>query len=240
MIIIGHRGARKEAPENTLAGFVHAQMAGCMAFELDVRLSADHQLMVIHDATLTRTTGTRARVCATDASVMNGLDARRHTAPWPWPCPVPTLRQILDATPQCMHWQFEVKTDSRIRLHDIARQLARLIDEYELGDVAAITSADRNFLRLLQQQHPQVRRGLVAEFAIPAPIRSASELGCELLCIYRRLVDRDLVDRAQAEGLHVSVWTVNDPTEMDRLAGFGIDSLITDRPTLALSRFAPA
>lgn len=74
--IIGHRGARNEAPENTIASFQVAQRNGCDAFELDVRLSRDFQLMVFHDKTLGRTTEHAGRLDDFKAAYLNQLDAR--------------------------------------------------------------------------------------------------------------------------------------------------------------------
>lgn len=235
MIIIGHRGARNEAPENTLAGFLHARQLGCQAFELDVRLSSDHELMVIHDSTLTRTTGLRDAVKNLSAADMATLDARKNTAPWPEPCPIPTLQDVVDTAPDCLHWQFEVKTDSHFRLSVMALKLHQFIDHNELGDVAIVTSSDRWFLQHLKQRFPEVRAGYVAEFPIPDPIKTASALGCDLLVLNKALVQKSLVETAQNANLHVSVWTVNDAAQMQNLKKLGVDSLITDTPSLAFS-----
>src|SRR5439155_21621382 len=77
MLLFGHRGARGEAPENTLAGFAHARRAGVAAFELDVRPTADGRLAVIHDATVDRTTNATGAVSDFTAADLARLDARR-------------------------------------------------------------------------------------------------------------------------------------------------------------------
>lgn len=235
MLIIGHRGARREAPENTLAGFNHARQQGCVAFELDVRLSSDHELMVIHDSTLTRTTGLRKSVKDLSAGEMSFLDARKNTAPWPEPCPIPTLQEIVDSAPDCMHWQFEVKTDSHFRLSVMALKLRHFIDQNGLAKIAIVTSSDRWFLQHLKQRFPQILTGYVAEFPLPNPVQTALALNCALLVLNKALAQKTLVDNAQREKLHVSVWTVNDATQMQQMKGLGIDSLITDKPSLAFA-----
>ena len=82
MLIYGHRGARGEAPENTLASFDKALQAGVTRVELDLHLSADHQLMVIHDPTLQRTTGIRGKVARHTAEQLTRLDARLGLSGW--------------------------------------------------------------------------------------------------------------------------------------------------------------
>lgn len=106
MIIVGHRGARKEAPENTVAGFVHAVRNGCRYFELDIQLSKDHELVVFHDTSLKRTTGQRGKLGSHEFESLRCLDARLNTPYWPSPCPIPNLRQVIDSAPQAKHWQF--------------------------------------------------------------------------------------------------------------------------------------
>ncbi len=238
MLIIGHRGARKEAPENTLAGFIHARRQGCVAFELDVRLSSDHELMVIHDPTLTRTTGLRESVKLLSAAEMALLDARRNTAPWPEPCPIPSLQEIVDAAPDCLHWQFEVKTDSRFRLSVMALKLRHFIDQNGLADIAIVTSSDRWFLQHIKQRFPDIQTGYVAEFPFPDPVQTAQKLKCALLVLNKALAQKKLIENAQREKVHVSVWTVNDGKQMQEMKKLGVDSLITDKPSLAFALLA--
>ncbi|CAI3798840.1 hypothetical protein GLGCALEP_02078 [Pseudomonas sp. MM221] len=80
---------------------------------------------------------------------------------------------------------------------------------------------------------PDVKRGLVAEYAWLDPLKVAQNYGCELLALNWTLCTPERLLKAQGQGLHVSVWTVNEPALMRRLADFGVDSLITDFPGLA-------
>ena len=82
-LIYGHRGAKGEAPENTLASFRKCLEHGVRRCELDLHLSLDGELMVIHDPTLKRTTGRRGRVCAAARAALSRCDSRRRTSPAP-------------------------------------------------------------------------------------------------------------------------------------------------------------
>ncbi len=238
MIIVGHRGARNEAPENTVAGFVHAQQHGCEYFELDVQLSSDHQLMVFHDTSLKRTTGYRKKMTSCESGFLKQLDARLNTPGWPEPAPVPTLQEVLDSAPHVKHWQFEVKPDSRTRLIIIANRLNQLIQERGLEQCATITSSSRWLLSYLKSSvNSKVSTGLVAEWPLPEPVATASDLGCDYLCVHHSLATPDLIARAHEKAMHVSVWTVNDLQHMHELEDAGVDSIITDIPSRALAHY---
>ena len=128
MIVFGHRGARGEAPENTLSGFGFALGLGVDGLELDVRLSADGQLVVIHDETVDRTTDAAGPVAAFRADQLARLDARGSCPEWPQRVGVPTLEQVLRQTPFVL-----VRQNSRgevelsVRGSD-SRQAALLLD----------------------------------------------------------------------------------------------------------------
>ncbi len=100
MLIYGHRGARGEAPENTLAGFHRALAAGASRVELDLRLSSDEELVVIHDETVNRTTDGRGLVAHKSVAELARLDARRAGPDWPDPQSVPTHRARAGGIPR--------------------------------------------------------------------------------------------------------------------------------------------
>ena len=127
--IVGHRGARGEAPENTAAGFQVAMEAGVTEIELDVRLSRDGHLIVVHDANVTRTTGERGKAHHYTLSQLEVLDARRNTPGWHSPLGIPSLREVVDLCGPSMRFQFEVKGADRAILHRLAHQLVDFINQ---------------------------------------------------------------------------------------------------------------
>nr|WP_215730857.1 glycerophosphodiester phosphodiesterase [Pseudomonas lalucatii] len=233
-MIYGHRGAKGEAPENTLASFQTCLGHGVRRCELDLHLSRDGELMVIHDPTLKRTTGHRGKVVEHDAADLVRYDARQAGPEWPTPCPIPRLGELFE---QCdfEHWQLEVKSASRERAARTVEAIAALAGQHGLSDRITVTSSSREVLRALQRLHPGISRGLVAEHAWLDPLKVARHYGCELLALDWTLCSPERLLKAQKAGLHVSVWTVNEPALMRRLADFGVDSLITDFPGLAVA-----
>lgn len=235
--LIGHRGARGEAPENTLASFIHAYELGIRDFELDIRLSKDGVLMVNHDITTLRTTGTDGNIEALNSIELMQLDARKNTSGWPTLCPIPTLEQVLNACPNVQSWQFEVKTTSVKTLKDIAKALNSLIVKRNLIDVATVTSLDKRMVRIMQATNPNIKRGYVCEKLSKNPIETALKYQCSHLCLNYKIASEALVAQAKAYGLHVSCWTVNDLKSADALIKSGVDSLIVDYPSAFMGYF---
>lgn len=232
-LIYGHRGAKGEAPENTLAGFQQCLKHGVRRCELDLHLSRDGELMVIHDPTLKRTTGRRGKISEHDAAELTSYDARLVGPDWVQACPIPRLAELFEKCP-FEHWQLEVKSASRIRAARTVLAIRELAQCFELLDKITVTSSSRQVLRALKQLAPDLSRGLVAEYAWLDPLKVARHYGCDLLALNWTLCTPERMLKSQQQGLHVSVWTVNEPALMRRLADFGVDSLITDFPGLAV------
>ena len=230
--IYGHRGAKGEAPENTLTSFQQCLKHGVRRCELDLHLSADNELMVIHDPSLKRTTGRRGKVVEQNAADLVTFDARKGGPGWVSPCPIPRLETLFQ---QCdfEHWQLEVKSASRTRAATTVLAIRELAQQHGLLERITITSSSREVLGAALELTPDIARGLVAEYAWLDPLKVAQNYGCNLLALNWTLCTPERLIKAQRQGLHVSVWTVNEPALMRRLADFGVDSLITDFPGLA-------
>ena len=235
--LYGHRGAKGEAPENTLEGFVHAYQQGIRRFELDVQLTKDGQLVVLHDQSLKRTTGLDVKIKDATFVDISELDARKNTASWGTHCHIPTLKQVVDSCPEVEHWQFEVKTSSKDRLGILCEHLIEYINAHDLKNRCAATSSDIWFLKQLRNKDRSIKIGYVAEYRFPGPLKTAKSLGCEFLCIHYPLSTERLVQDAHNQGIHLSCWTVNSIHEMLNLKEQGVDSIITDYPSSALIYF---
>ncbi len=238
-LIYGHRGAKGEAPENTLVSFVQCLQHGVRRCELDLHLSRDGELMVIHDPTLKRTTGRRGKVTQHDAYDLSGYDARQGGPGWKEPCPIPRLSELFEKC-DFEHWQLEVKSASRVRAARTVMAIRELAERHQMLDRITVTSSSREVLRALNRLAPEISRGLVAEYNWLDPLKVARQYGCELLALKWTLCSPERLEKARKQGLHVSVWTVNEPALMRRLADFGVDSLITDYPGLAVTTLAQA
>jgi glycerophosphoryl diester phosphodiesterase len=238
MDIIGHRGAKGEAPENTLSGFRYSMALGIRQVEFDIHVSADGQLVVCHDKTLERTTNGVGLLKDKTQAELAALDACHTLFPqWPNNDGVPSLAEVLTLLKDFDHLQLEVKTESPEDCLIVAQQLPALCQSF--GSRAVTTSFNIDYLRLMQQTQSQIQRGLLVEEYFQGDIIAlAQELGCTLIAPHHRLLSVDLVNRAHALGLKVSTWTVDEPERMLALREMGIDSLITNVPTRAMKVLA--
>lgn len=225
MEIYGHRGAKGVAMENSLQGFQLAASQGIDRFELDVRLSSDNQLMVVHDENLKRLTTSQLRVSRTSASVL-GKTILNGTKQG-----IPTLDQVVSACPSVKHWQFEIKTEKTNPV--FVTEIHKVIEQHHLKGKVIVTSKHAGILRAFKRSFPEIPRGYVQEWPLPHGIRTALKLKCDFLCLNKSLARNSYIKKAQKKGLHVSIWTVNDADDIKRLYRYGADSLISDYPQAA-------
>ena len=245
MIIIGHRGARNEAPENTEVGFQHLRNLNIHHVELDVRLSKDKQLMVLHDTTVDRTTNKKGKVTSFTANELNSFNAGCRFKPKSRnitnlsydSTTIPKLNDVIQAWPELESIQLEVKTTNKKDLSDIADRLNFLIDAHGIQQQAIITSSDTEMLRIVAQRYRHISRGFVAERFRRDPIGNCLNLGCRYLVIDWRRCSEALIQEAHDANLIVSVWTVNKIETAFNLYHWGADSIITDEPTQMLQAF---
>lgn len=250
MIVVGHRGARGEAPENTIAGCRHAQARGVTRLEVDIRLSADDQLVVLHDNNLHRTTGLKQTVGKLTATELYRLDARAAGPPWPnkRQTGVPRLTALVKAVPAIEHWQLELKPGSdacNARLTDkVVQWLAAQDGKVPATDKTrkavpgsppgrfTITSSEPTLLTEIRRQRPGQSTGFVSTLVEPDMILTAC--ACDYLVAHWSTLNPRLVQRVRESDVHISAWTVNDASVVHNLFDMGVDSVITDYPSMAV------
>jgi len=207
---------------------------GIDAFELDVRLSADEQLVVMHDATVDRTTDGSGSLSSFTAAELALLDARAEHPDWPARVGVPTLAQLLEEIPNASQWELEIKSDAPDRMERVCRQLARFVEEYELRGRATVTSFDPVALELIAVAAPDLPRCYIARFDTLDSLETARELGCAQVAIPLKTGSAAMVAASRAAGMRVAGWQGNSPEDIRTLVGWGVDQITTDFPTMAL------
>jgi len=221
-LLIGHRGARGLAPENTLLAMDAGIAAGCTWLELDVQLHPSGNLLVLHDLTLDRTTNGHG--LASDASwdALRALDAGSGER-------LPTLDEVLDRVGSRASLNIELKT-----WDGTAAAVATVLRARLAQGVAATQFIVSSFhlpeLEAFKELLPEVP---VAVLLCGVPLDGAAcatALGAVALNQSAEFVDAALVADAKARGLQVNVYTVNDAAEYARLAAMCIDGVFTDVP----------
>lgn len=232
--IWGHRGAMDFAPMNTLASFREALAQGADGVELDVHLSADGQVVVIHDATLDATTNGNGAVGELQLEELKALDAGSWFDPRFKDERIPTLLEVFDALPVETTVNVEIKTSYRNTHNDIQALVGLTVDVVRTcrrQNSVIFSSFDPRAIRLLTRLAPEIERALLVDNNRPWWMGLLS-LGLSTQAIHPHyaIVSPQLVAQAHARGQKVNVWTANDVTDAKRLAALGVDALISNRP----------
>ncbi|KQQ69748.1 glycerophosphodiester phosphodiesterase [Acinetobacter sp. Leaf130] len=234
MRIIGHRGARKEAPENTLGGFQHLKNLGIRGVEFDIRQLQDQELVVIHDDNFLRTAGIDQIVEQSNLSQALSFDHRQNWPNWPNSEPTPTLTGVLNLLDNFDHIEVEVKAVRDMALAErLVQKLETELQGYE--KVVTITSFDLQILTALREMNSQFKRGLLVELPVGAiAIELAHQYGCCHIGWHDQLATDKMIQLSQQANLNISVWTVNDVERAKKLRDLDVQGLITDIPTAML------
>ena len=231
VIVTGHRGARAEAPENTLDGFAHAAAIGLESVEFDVRMSADGQLMVMHDASVDRTTDGTGSVAELTAAALAALDAAARFPGWERRCAVPTLSEVLDATVDFDQFEIEIKRDPFGRTDQVVDQTLAELARAGRREAAVLTSFHPEALARAALMAPDVRRGLIGDWADPAMCAQALALGAGRACIHLTTSSPEICAAARQAGLQLIGWPCEDEADWDRCLAWGLDGFTTDHPS---------
>ena len=234
MRIIGHRGARGEAPENTLGGFRYLHDLGVRAVEFDVRQLKDDQLVVIHDDDFVRTTGKSQHVESCNLSEAQQFDHRHQWQVWGFEEYTPSLPHVMDCLTDFEHIEVEIKAVAdEVAAERLILQLHQDLVGFE--QTATITSFDVKILAALQQHQSHFKRGLLVEIPIGEyAIELAQQYKCHQIGWKDQLATDQIIQFTQQAELAVSVWTVNDVERAKHLQQLGIQGLITDVPSTML------
>lgn len=239
MRIIGHRGARGEAPENTLGGFQYIHDLGIRAVEFDVRQLKDRELIIMHDDNMLRTTGIDQALYPLNSTELDSYNQAHIWLDWEKQS-TPTLLQALQIMQDFEHLEVEVKAvETQAEAERLTQHLTQQLRDFEQR--AVITSFDLKILQALQHQHSTFKRGLLIEDDIQhLAIEQALKYDCCQIGWMNQLATDDLLKATQQANLAISVWTVNDIERAKHLRDCGIDGLITDFPKMMLQHFADA
>ena len=249
-LIIGHRGASAVAPENTIAAFREAIAVGADGIEFDVRLSRDGVPVVIHDSTLRRTGGLPQQVndltweelrkvevgswFATQKDLSPGSFAQET---------IPSLAELFTLFQSNNSTLFlEMKSESPSEQAPLAEACCRVIKEYSLTERVIIECFQLPALKIVRQIDPDIKTVALFQPSFSTPsvlsdqrvVAQAVDIGAAAVALHHRLARESLVQKAKLAGMYVAVWTVDDPSWIERARAIGIDALITNDPARML------
>ncbi len=244
-----HRGASASAPENTLEAFRTAVEAGAGGLELDVHMTLDNEVVVVHDATVERTTEGYGAVAEMRLDELRTLDAGYRFSPdggrtHPYRgqgVRIPTLAEVYERFPAA-----RVNVDIKVPRPGVEEAVGRVIRDARAEGRSLVVSSDHGVVRRFRE----VSRGRISTGASRLEIGAFYVLGRLRLERLLRppyaalqvpvehegivLATPRFLEAAHSRGARVDVWTINEPGEMRRLLDLGVDVIMTDRPqTLA-------
>lgn len=228
MLVIAHRGASGNAPENTLAAFKKAVALGATFIETDLQLSRDARFVAIHDATVDRTTNGQGAVHEMTLAELRRLDAGSWFGSAFAGERIPTLEEI---------FEFSKKNDVVFYLEikpggswGGEHALIGALRESEEIPRTVVISFDPAVVRGLRNIEPTLMTGLLYDGQIEHPLDKAVAIGARQLAVRGDLVTPAMIAEARKKDLQVVCWTVNHPAHMRMLIAAGVDGIMSDYP----------
>ncbi len=225
MLNIAHRGASGTFPENTVSAFRAAIDAGADMCELDVQLSRDGAIVVIHDDTVERTTDGKGEVAELTLEELRRLDAGAKFKDGPFKgARIPTLDEVFAVTSGKCGLNIELKADG------LEHQVAQIMQARNaLGD-SIVSSFNWEYLKKIQQLHFNIRVGLLAEEKPVDLMMNAVAMRAYSINPRWDMVTSDLCKAAHERGLKLYTWTVDADSRMRALIESGVDGIMTNYP----------
>jgi len=217
LLTVGHRGVMGVEPENTLRSFVRAEREGLDVIELDLHLSKDGALVVMHDADVSRTTDGTGAIGDFTLAELRELDAGEGER-------VPVFQEVVEAVRSPL--QAEIKDRAA------ARVLVGVINELGLHDRVTVISFHDDALREVRALLPDMPLVLVTGKSTPTAPERARELGAVMVSCELRRLEAETVERCHADGIKVISWTVNTAEDLARVRELGLDGVVTDNPEI--------
>ncbi|MEU1159606.1 glycerophosphodiester phosphodiesterase family protein [Streptomyces sp. NPDC005921] len=216
-LTIGHRGVMGVEPENTLRSFVAAQQAGLDLIELDLHLSKDGALVVMHDAEVDRTTDGTGPIAEKTLEELRALDAGRGER-------VPVFEEVLDA----------VRSPLQAEIKDVAaaRALAEVMLRRDLVSRVEVSSFHDEAVAEIARLVPGVRTALIASRYGADVVERAREAGAATLCLNIRRLTLEVVEHARKADLRVIGWVVNTQDDLRLVRALQLDGATTDYPEI--------
>lgn len=237
--VIAHRGFSGVAPENTLAAIRRAIEVGADMVEIDVGLTSDGHVVVIHDETLDRTTDGSGLLSATPFAKVRGLDAGSWFSPEFAGEKVPTLAEVLELVRGEILLNIEIKGEAVTDQVEggISHQVLELVRERDMLDLIVISSFEPKALKHARRLDSEVKTASLYNREIHrgmSPMEVMTDAGSNGFNISARWLRKKTICASHRHGRPLAAYTVNREGTMKRLIAKGVHALFTDRPDVMI------
>ena len=223
MMIMGHRGAAALEPENTLLSIARAMEIGVDAVEIDVRLSKDKEIIVIHDSTVDRTTNGTGPVSSYALKEIKKLDAGKGET-------IPTLDEVIDLIGNKVRLIIELKQEGT------ERKVVELIKRNNLDDNVYVISFWHRLVKMVKEMESRIKTGVLL-VGCPVDACIATHASSDALVMKYTFVNRKFVEIAHKEGLKVFIWNIDDRDLLKPYADMRVDGIGSNDPRVLVEYF---
>ncbi len=225
--VTAHRGGAKFVPENTMYGVRYAIESGADYIEIDVQLSADGVVFLLHDENLKRTTGKNRLAFNLTYDEIAALDAGSYFGNEFSDAYIPTLDEVLRECKSKINLNIEIKKSREGK--ELVNKVLDLIESYDMKEQCVVTSTEYAYLRQIKQQKPEIKTGFISNMLYG---EAASLEYADFFSVKYVVVSESFVRNAHSAGKEVHVWTVNTKSLIERMKALDVDCIITDNPVL--------
>ncbi len=222
-LIIGHRGCKDIEPENTLLGIKKAVSLGVDGVEIDVHLSKDKELVVIHDETVDRTTNGKGYVKDLTLKEIKTLDARKGEK-------IPTLNEVVSLI------QDKILLTIELKVPGTEKKVVDLIKKNKLKKVMVI-SFIHQLVKNVKKIDKTITTGVLFAAKPIDPADLAKKADANFVVPQYKPVDKEFVAQCHKKGIKVSVWNIDNIEELKKYANIGLDIIGSNRPDIIINYF---
>ncbi len=222
-MIMGHRGAAALEPENTLRSIERAMEIGVDAVEIDVRLSKDGELMVVHDSTVDRTTDGSGPVSDYSLDDLKKLDAGGGQT-------IPTLQEVMELV------GYKVKLVIELKEEETERMVVELIKRNSFEDNVYVISFWHELVKTVKVMESCIKTGVLL-VGCPVDTCVAGQASADALVMKYNFVNRHFVEMVHKNGLQVFVWNIDDRHLLKPYVDMGVDGIGSNDPRVLVEYF---
>ncbi|MDZ7672319.1 MAG: glycerophosphodiester phosphodiesterase family protein [Halanaerobiales bacterium] len=231
--IIAHRGSSSSAPENSKASLLQALKDGATGVEIDLQLTSDNEVVVIHDETIDRTSSGLGFVKDMTLKELKEYDIGSFFDPKFKAERIITLKEALELLKNSKIINIEIKKMVNFN-HNIEKEVVKVLEGLDLNNKIIVSSFNHDSLDIIKNINNKIITAPLFYARVHNPWEYAKRLGSKYLHLYYKAVDNKLIQNCHKNNIKVNVFTVDKKEDLKKMIEFNVDGIITNYPLRAL------